>query len=263
MMRPNQCRRPMKKFREDEAVSMSCANVPRPGLKDVWNAYMVDDTGPEDWSPNDIPFCPTTAEKAPENLVSFSAAKTMHKKMMRRSEYGYHVNAFIHCFIDDAKFDGFLNSIWKHPSKLLDIAKHYDGIIVPDFSTYVDFPDPIRRYNVYRMRTFGRYAARMGHAVIANARWGLPKTWVYDFDGIPKHSMLAVGTVGSGIRYVANRPLFEAGLYELVRRCNPHTLIVYGSAKLPIFDEVRDQGVRIVQFDSETCKGYARMVRHE
>jgi len=91
----------------------------------------------------------------------------------------------------------------------------------------------------------GRYAGSQGHEVIANARWGLSKTWSYDYDGIPKHSMLAIGTVGSGTRYVENRPLFEAGLHELVQRCKPHTLVIYGSANL--FPDIVDNYVSMAQ----------------
>ena len=244
-------------------VSKRIISQLRHGLRDVWNAYMVEDTEPQDWSDNDIPFCPTTAASPPTSLVSYSAAKTMHKKKLRSGERDYRVGAFIHCYIDDSKFDGPFNSIWRRPRKLLDIAEHYEGIIVPDFSTYVDFPDPIRRINVYRMRAFGRYAGRIGHQVVANARWGLPKTWSYDFDGLPKDSMIAIGTVGSGVRYVENRPLFEDGLRELVRRCEPRIIIVYGAASLPVFDELRNQGISIVQFDSETCERFSEAVGHE
>lgn len=242
---------------------MNKRNIIRPGLKDMWNSYMVAGVKSEEWSENDIPFCPTTAADLPQSLVSYSTAKTLHRKMLIQKGSDYHINAYLHCYIDDSKFDGPFNSIWKSPNRLLRIAEHYEGIITPDFSTYVDFPDPIRRYNTYRMRAFGRCAADLGYRVINNVRWGFSRTWKYDFDGLPHNSLVAIGTVGSGIRYIENRPLFDSGLREFIRTHSPHTLIICGSVHLPVFDELKNQGICVLHFDSETNVGFKKTSSHE
>lgn len=36
----------------------------------------------------------------------------------------------------------------------------------------------------------------------------------------------------------------------------PHTIVVVGSANYSCFEEAERRGVRIVQFDGETCKYY-------
>lgn len=235
-------------------------SLTRPGLQDLWNAYMVEGAL---FSPNDIPLCPTTAAAPPTSLVSYTNAKTIHRREMRRGNKDYHVDAFVHFYIDDQKFDGKRSSIWSYPERVLDILEHYDGIIAPDFSTYADFPEPLKRWNLYRMNAFGYWIGRQGIQVISNARWGTEETWSYCYDGNPHGSMVAIGTVASGIRMLRNRPAFENGLFELVRVLKPHTLVVYGSANYPCFDVLRNQGIRIAAFPSETCQAFAGRPRHE
>ena len=138
------------------------------------------------------------------------------------------------------------------PQDTLEIVRHFSGAITPDFSTNADFPDPLKRYNTYRMRAFGRWLAVNDVPVINNVRWGTEETWDYCFDGIPYHSIVAVGTVASGINKLENRPLFENGLFEMVRLLNPHTIVVYGSSKYDCFKKLSGSGINIVAFASKT-----------
>lgn len=232
----------------------------RAGLHDMWNAFMV--RGAQ-FSSNDIPLCPTTATTLPVALISYCNAKSIHKKEMRCGHTDYHVNAYIHFYIDDQKFDGKRSSIWLYPEKALEIIRHFSGIIAPDFSTNADFPDPIKRWNFYRMNAFGYWIGTCGISVISNGRWGTQETWGYCYDGNPTDSMIAIGTVASGINRLKNRSLFDEGLFEMIRILRPHTIIVYGSANYPCFDSLREQGIQIVSFQSDTCKAYAGRRRHE
>ena len=47
------------------------------------------------------------------------------------------------------------------------------------------------------------------------------------------------------------RAYFEKGLAELVSRLTPRTIIVYGSAPDKIFKKYKEQGIDIIQFDSQ------------
>lgn len=243
-------------------IKKSCVsqNESRKGLIDVWNAFMLEGAI---YSSNDIPLCPTTAKEIPEKLISYSEAKTIHKKRIKQGDNNYHINAFIHFYIDDQKFDGKRNSIWLYPKEALEIIKHFDGIIAPDFSTYADFPEPLKRWNYFRMNTFGYWVGKNGIQVVYNSRWGTEETWKYCFDGAPKHSMIAVGSVASGIKRLENRPLFEKGLYKMVETVHPHTILVYGSAKYPFFDKLRDKHVNIVEYISQTNEAYCKRRGHE
>lgn len=108
------------------------------------------------------------------------------------------------------------------------------------------------------MNAFGYWVGSLGISVISNVRWGTEETWRYCFDGNPHNSMLAIGTVASGIRLCRNRPLFENGLYEMARVLQPHTLVVYGSVNYPCFDRLREQGIQIVSFPSKTALVFER-----
>ena len=96
-------------------------------------------------------------------------------------------------------------------------------------------------------------AAAHSVPAVVNARWGGSETWQYTIDELPGRSMLAVGTVASGLKRLENRPVFEAGLRRILETKHPTCLVVVGSASYPVFEEAREQGVLVVQFDGETC----------
>ncbi|MCR4555817.1 MAG: DUF4417 domain-containing protein [Alphaproteobacteria bacterium] len=162
----------------------------------------------------------------------------------------------MHFYIDDQKFDGPQSSVWLYPNKALEIIRHFSGVITVDFSTNADFPDPIKHYNTYRMRTIGRWFGTNGLSVINNVRWGTEETWDYCFDGIPYNSIVAIGTIASGINRLENRPDFESGLFKMIELLNPHAIIVYGSANYKCFKALTDLGIRIVSFPSDTSLAF-------
>lgn len=139
----------------------------RRGIVDIWNAFMLDGARIDK---RDIPFCPTTANEIPTQLISWPEAKRLHNRAMRRGDTNYQVHAYIHFYVDDSKFDGPLSSIWAFPRRALKVIKHFDGIITPDFSMCQDFPEPIKLFAVYRMRTFGYWIGKQGLGVINNVR---------------------------------------------------------------------------------------------
>ena len=224
--------------------------LPRVGCKDIWNAFMVDGAT---FSSHDIPLCPTNLPNGlPRDLISFPDAKTIYNTAVRAGNSVFHVDAFVHFYCDDYLFDGPKNSIWLHPEKALSILKHFDGIITPDFSTYSDFPDPIKRYNTYRMRAFGLWCVSNGIPVINNVRWGTSETWEYCFDGIEHNSVLCVGTIASGLKEIENRQYFNAGYIEMLRKKEPKTILVYGSSKYDIFKKTQELGIEIFSYMSQT-----------
>ncbi len=232
----------------------------RRGCKDVWNAFMVRGAV---YSPNDIPYCPTTAVSLPVSIVSYEEAKTIHRNAMHNGNTDYFVKAYIHFWMDDQKFDGKRKGIWTNPFEALEIIRHFDGIFTPDFSTNVDFPEPIKIYNTYRMRAFGKWIGSNDKGVINNIRWGSEETWRYCWDGVPRNSIVAIGTVASGLKQLDNRPIFEQGVREMIRVLNPHTIIVYGSANYDIFKEIREKGIYVKAFPSRMDVAFSGRECHE
>lgn len=232
----------------------------RSGIVDIWNAFMLIGAS---YDVHDIPFCPTTAKQIPKQLVSWPEAKQLHKKAIRRGDKEYRVPAFVHFYVDDIKFDGVRSSIWLFPWKAYEIIRHFDGIITPDFSICQDFPEPLKLFAVYRMRAFGYWIGILGIDVINNVRWGTQETWDYCFAGIRTHTVVAVGSVASGLKEKINRPLFEEGFKEMIGRLKPTAIIVYGSSNYACFENARNMGIEVCQFDSDTSAAFAKRDIHE
>jgi len=226
----------------------------RTGCKDIWNAFMCEGAV---FSTNDIPFCPTTALEVPEAIITWDEAKRLYRNALARKDDSFFCNAFVCWFIDDYKFDG-PRGIWHDCKFALKVLRRFAGIITPDFSTYQDFPEPIKVYNTYRMRVLGYWLGKNGIAVINNVRWGTPESWRYCFDGISDSSIVCIGTAGGSPKKLIDRKRFEEGLEELVRVRKPHTILVYGSASYPCFDKLIDQGVKVVSYPSHTASAFER-----
>ena len=211
---------------------------------------------------NDIPHCPTTATKLPEEVITWEEAKSIYKKQLRLKNESFTNNAFVCFYMDDYKFDG-ARGIWHDSAHALKVLRHFAGVITPDFSTYQDFPEPLKIYNTYRMRVFGYWLGTNGIPVINNVRWGTSESYRYCFDGIDTNSVVSIGTVAGSPRKYVDRCRFEKGLEELVHVLHPHTIIIYGSANYPCIDKLKEQGITLVAFSSETAKAFERRSNNE
>jgi len=234
-------------------------NAHRTGCKDIWNAFMVEGAT---FGKHDIPFCPTTATHIPIHQVTWEEAKQIHKKHITKKEYDYHENAFVNWYFDDYKFDG-VRGIWHNYKFVLEVLRHFAGAITPDFSTNQDFPESIKIYATYRMRAYGYWLGYNDIEVVNNVRWGTDETFDYCFEGIPRNSIVAIGTVGGGPRKLIDRDRFETGLFKMVKVLHPHTILVYGSSNGKCFDLLREQGIHIVSFQSKTAKVFEGRKLHE
>lgn len=229
----------------------------RSGLLDIWNARLCVNAS---WSELDNPKVQTTAAKPPDAVISWPDAKQIHERRIKAGDREYHVNVTIHCYIDDHKFDGIREGIWKRWDLFYKIAQHFDGIMGIDFSTYADFPEPLLRYQFFRMRVIEHGAIQRGIPVIVNARWGAPHTWEYCFDALPEQQMLSIGAVGSGLKTIENRQMFEKGLFELVKRKRPTALVVVGAAQYPALKVVQNSGVPVYSYESAANARFKKRV---
>ena len=238
---------------------MNIDTIVRKGIKDVWwRPYMV--AGAK-FSKNDIPFCPTTAKTLPAMIITYKEAKEIYARELRRGNKWFTHLAFVCFYEDDWNFDSVLG-IWFRSNHAYKILSHFAGIITPDFSTFQDFPYPLKLWNAYRTRAFGYwYGTICGNPVYNNVRWGTPETYGYCFDGLPKHDVVVIGTVGGSPRKKIDRPRFEQGLNEMVRVLHPHTIIVVGSVNYPCFRELQKQGITIIAYPSKTSKAFAGRVK--
>lgn len=228
------------------------SNLIRKNLKDIWNAYMVEGAI---FGNFDIPFCPTTASEIPKEIITWVEAKSIYKKNKQNPYFKY--DAYVCFYIDDYLFDSSLG-IWFRPQKALSILSHFAGVITPDFSTYQDFPIAIQIYATYKMRSYGYWLGKNGMSVINNVRGGLPNTFDFCFEGIPQNSIVAIGTVGGSPYKLIDRERFEDWLEEMVKRLQPHTIIIYGSANYSCFEKLKESGIKIISYKSHTDRAFRR-----
>lgn len=177
--------------------------------------------------------------QVPEHLISFR--KALHEDEPSAE------NCWIHFYVPDPDFSCLFRNPWRYVNKL----SRFQGAISPDPSVVIDLPIWRQMQSVGESRTFGAWFQRMGLSVIPNVRWGGFETFSFAFDGVEPGGTIALGTTGC-MRDGELRSIFSAGLPELLRRCEPSDLVVYGSCPEDVFECVLEAGVAIHPFETET-----------
>ncbi len=77
---------------------------------------------------------------------------------------------------------------------------------------------------------YGVYLLNNGVNVIPSIRWGDKYSWNFCFEGIKKHSLLALGTL-SALGTCEDRENFHKGFLKMIKSLEPYSLLIYG--KLP------------------------------
>ncbi len=132
----------------------------------------------------------------------------------------------IHFFVDDYRFE----TVWNRPYKALTALRPFSTLLTPDFSLYRDWPMLLQLWNTYRNRWCGAFWQWQGFTVIPSVSWGTAESYPFCFLGIPKRSVVAVGTVGVNLAHPLEQDLFLAGFTEMVARLEPTAVLCYGRA---------------------------------
>ena len=128
-----------------------------------------------------------------------------------------------HFFLDDYQFE----RVWNNPDVYLNTLRKFKAVISPDFSLYLDFPKAIQIYNNYRRQWCGAYWQEFGINVIPTVRWSDESSFEYCFDGIPKHSLVCVSTIG-GFREKAIEEQWMKGYHKAMEVLEPSHILFYG-----------------------------------
>lgn len=155
------------------------------------------------------------ADTAPAELQGFNYAKSTSATDK--------VGKGCHFFIDDYQFE----RIWTSPKKYLDVLRPYECVLTPDFSLYMDMPDPMQQWNRYRSQALGRFWSDNGLTVVPTLSWAQKSSYRYCFKGIPKHSTVAVSTVGIKGDDSA-LAVWNDGMHEAMKRLEPSRVLLYG-----------------------------------
>lgn len=130
----------------------------------------------------------------------------------------------VHFFLDDYQF----NRVWTTPDRYIDLLEKFKYVLSPDFSTYTDFPAAIQIYNHYRKHWLAAYWQEQGIQVIPTISWSTEESFEWCFDGEPKHSTVAISSVGTQMSK-DSKELFLNGYKRMIEILEPNTVIMYGS----------------------------------
>ncbi|MBR1792063.1 MAG: DUF4417 domain-containing protein, partial [Bacteroidales bacterium] len=159
-----------------------------------------------------MPIVPKYTGKVPSQLIRFNEAM--------RSKCN---DATVHFYIDDTQF----MCIQRAPERYLPIMRRFTSTIGPDFSQYVNMPSAIRYSNAFWNRAISAWWSQNGVSVIPNLTWSTPDSYGYSFSGMPRHSIIAIGSMGVA-KYAASRYLWQQGYKEMLRQLKPELIIRYG-----------------------------------
>lgn len=207
-------------------------NSQRRCCKDVFHAFLVKNANYAGLF--EFPILDPSTEK-PNKLISFS-------KALKSTDY----DSWVHFYQDDYLFE----SLWDKPEKYLECLKRFNGVILPDFSLYRDMPLVMQLWNIYRSRAIGRWLQDNGVKIIPNIRFGDYRTFELTCNGIPTGGTIAVGSHGT-LKNTIDRKIFSDGLNVIIKIIHPSVVVVYGAAPASIFKDFEDNGIVILQFDSD------------
>ncbi|HBZ53295.1 MAG TPA: hypothetical protein DEO82_05925 [Eubacterium sp.] len=206
---------------------MAKANCQRGGCVDVFHASILKSAKYD----GEYEFPVIREEhKIPSRLIPFS------KAMKEKKDFHQWV-----CFYED---DFLFERIWNNPTRYIEQLSRFEGVITPDFSLYYDMPFSMQIWNIFRSRVIGSFLQSKGIRVIPNIRFGDVRTFECCCDGISKHSIIAIGTLGC-IKVKTYRNLFEKGIEYVANRLEPETIVFYGVAPGNIM-YLKSQGINVV-----------------
>lgn len=133
----------------------------------------------------------------------------------------------VHFFLHDYQFE----RVWNNPLRYAESLKRFKYVLSPDFSPYADLPKVLKAFNIYRNRWCARYWQEQGIIVIPTITWSDEESLQYVLVGIPKHSTIAISTMGEG-RW-ANWKSLRSNWDRVIDTLEPETVLLYGKNIFP------------------------------
>ena len=131
-------------------------------------------------------------------------------------------NIGVHFFLHDYQFE----RVWKYPDRYVEVLKRFAYVLSPDFSPYANTPKALKIFNIYRKMWCGRYWQENGIKVIPTITWGNDEDLDWCLEGIPKHSTVAISTMGEG-RW-GNFKALKSNWQRIMDLLEPKTILLYG-----------------------------------
>ena len=158
------------------------------------------------------------SEELPTQILAF------HEAM---SSTQTNFDAIVHFYEHDFQFI----RLFRNPDKYIPQLRKYRYVLSPDMSQYVEMAYYHRYANNCHNKAMAQYLQRNGVNIIANVTWSLPDSYEYCFEGIPKNTVIAIGSNGVNAS-TDSKYLWRRGYEEAIRRLHPKRIIRYGQ-KMP------------------------------
>ncbi|MGN0845035.1 MAG: DUF4417 domain-containing protein [Kiritimatiellia bacterium] len=155
--------------------------------------------------------------EAPERIVPFDRMKSIR------------LGDWVHFYVHDKRFHRFLSRREHYWTRL----KAANGFIGADNSMYRDLPLAEQIHSCYLNRAIDYFLNSKGCSVVANVSWGDWRSYEFCFDGVAKHSTIAISSYGC-CRSRVDRSCFEDGFVMMVERLEPYSVILHGA----VWDEL-------------------------
>lgn len=162
---------------------------------------------------------------------------------------------FVSFYEPDINFGDFL----RNPQTYINELRLFPGVISTDCSLYWDMPLAAQIVNAYRNKVSCYHCQVNNVYTIPNIRWGDERTYtteylpeMFPFLGVPKHSMVSVGTYGC-ISNQEKKYHFQCGLEAMLDELEPEIVLVYGSMPDSIFKPLLNK-TRFIQFPNWTAR---------
>ena len=155
-----------------------------------------------------------------------------------------------HFYLDDYQFE----RVWNDPNRYTPILNRFKAVLSPDFSLYVDFPKAVQIFNHYRKMWCSAYWQEQGIDVIPTICWSDESSFEWCLDGIPKHSLISISTVGGFGNHENIKDKWLASYEKVIEILEPSEILLFGK----MYPEIRPYGKMIV-VDNEQLKRKATL----
>ena len=185
------------------------------------------------------------ADARPQGLTGFNYAKSTPASGKRG--HGCHF------FIDDYQFE----RVWARPGAYVECLRGFDCVLTPDFSLYMDMPDPMQAWNRYRSQAVGRAWQDAGLTVVPTLSWAQPSSYRFCFEGVPRRATVAVSAVG--VRGdAAALAVWRDGMRAAMRALEPSRVLLYGGNAGFDFG-----GCEVVEYEAGGFHGRQGPIQHQ
>jgi len=151
----------------------------------------------------------------PEKLISFSKISKVEN-----------INQFIHFYERDKD----ILSFYRNPRKFFPRISQFKGAIGCDISIYRNMPFAKQIDHTYNNRALTFWLQNHGLSVIPNVRYGDNRSYSFCFEGIPKKSVISIGTYGN-MKMKDDIDCNTKGLVETIKQLKPEAIVFYGTIK--------------------------------